>query len=251
MTMGMHDGRVAAVTGGAGGIGRAVAARLAADGAAIAVLDLDGAAAGAAATELAHAGFKAAGIAIDVGDDSSVEGAFRKTAEQLSDPDILVNVAAIAGQGVPVEDMSLPEWDEMFRVNTRSVFLCTRAVIPAMRRKKWGRIVNFASEVAHRGNPGLAHYAASKAAVIGFTKCLAHEVVADGIRANVIAPGPTDTPMLAGIDDALLVKIKQLMPVGRLGTPEEIAAATAYLASNEADFCVGTTLNVNGGAFMA
>ena len=248
--MSIHDGRVAAVTGGAGGIGRAVAARLAAEGAAVAVLDLDGAAAATVAGELTSEGFTAAGIAINVGDDSSVDGAFRKTAEQLGDPDILVNVAAIAGQGVPVVDMSLSEWDDMFRVNVRSVFLCSRAVIPAMQRKKWGRIINFASEVAHRGNPGLAHYAASKAAVIAFTKCLAHEVVSDGIRANAIAPGPTDTPMLAGIDDALLTKIKELMPVGRLGTPDEIAAATAYLASDEADFCVGTTLNVNGGAFM-
>ena len=248
--MATHDGRIAAVTGGAGGIGRAVAGRLAAEGAAIAVLDLDGAAAGAVASTLVADGYAAAGFAIDVGDNSSVDGAFRKAVEQLGDPDILVNVAAIAGQGVPVEDMALDEWDEMFRVNTRSVFLCSRAVLPGMRRKKWGRIINFASEVAHRGNPGLAHYAASKAAVIGFTKCLAHEVVADGIRVNAVAPGPTDTPMLAGIDDALLVEIKGLMPVGRLGKPDEIAAATAYLASDDADFCVGTTLNVNGGAFM-
>ena len=147
--------------------------------------------------------------------------------------------------------MPLGDWDEMFRINLRGTFLCCRAVLPGMRRNKWGRIVNFASEVAHRGNPGLSHYAASKAAVIAFSKCLALETVGDGIAVNILSPGPTDTDMLAGIDEEVVEKlVKDLMPIGRLGMPEEIAAAALFLASNDASFCIGATLNANGGTYL-
>ena len=120
-----------------------------------------------------------------------------------------------------------------------------------MRQRKWGRIVNFASEVAHRGNPGLSHYAASKAAVIAFSKCLALEAIPDGICVNTLSPGPTDTSMLSGIDEDVIAKlVNDLMPIGRLGKPEEIAAAALFLASDDAAFCVGTTLHANGGAYL-
>lgn len=139
----------------------------------------------------------------------------------------------------------------MFHINLRGTFLCCRAALPGMRKKKWGRIVNFASEVAHRGNPGLSHYAASKAAVIAFSKCLALEVIGDGICVNTLSPGPTDTTMLSGIDPEVIAKlVHDLMPIGRLGKPEEIAAAALFLASDEAAFCVGATLNANGGAYL-
>ena len=240
-------GKTAAVTGGAGGIGGAIAAHFAAEGARLAILDLD---AGAAAEMAVGLGADHFSHGLDVGDEASVEAAFAAAAEALGDIDVLVNTAAIAGAG-RVEEMPLEEWDDMFRVNLRGTFLCCRAVLPGMRRRQWGRIVNFASEVAHRGNPGLSHYAASKAAVIAFTKCLALEAVGDGIAVNTLSPGPTDTAMLAGIDEEVIEKlVNDLMPIGRLGTPEEIAAAALFLASDDASFCVGATLNANGGTYL-
>ena len=123
--------------------------------------------------------------------------------------------------------------------------------MPAMRQRKWGRIVNFASEGAHRCNPGLSHYAASKAAVIAFSKCLALEAGGGGICVNTLSPGPTDTSMLAGIEPEVIAKlVDDLMPIGRLGKTEEIAAAALFLASDDAAFCVGATLNVNGGTYL-
>ena len=146
--------------------------------------------------------------------------------------------------------MQTDMWDRMFAINLRGTFLCCRAALPGMQEKGWGRIVNMASEVAMRGHPGLSHYAASKAGVIAMTKCLALEVAGDNIRANVVAPGPTDTSMLSEIDEETLANlISELMPIGRLGKPEEIAAAALYLASDDADFCIGTTLNINGGTY--
>ena len=244
------SGKTAAITGGAGGIGAAIAHRFAAEDATLALLDLngDGAAQTAAALNGPSSGHY--GAAIDVSDETSVENAFAAAAEAVGEIDILVNTAAIAGAS-PVEEMAVADWDQMLRVNLRGTFLCCRAVMPAMRRRKWGRIVNFASEVAHRGNPGLSHYAASKAAVIAFSKCLALEAVGDGICVNTLSPGPTDTSMLAGIEPEVIVKlVDDLMPIGRLGKTEEIAAAALFLASDDAAFCVGTTLNVNGGTYL-
>ncbi len=243
-------GKVAAITGGAGGIGGAVARLFAAEGAAVAVLDLEAAGAEALAAELAAGGAKAMGAALDVADEAAVERAFRSAAEALGPADILVNTAAIAGAGT-VAEMAVADWDRMIRINLRGPFLCARAVLPAMREKQWGRIINFSSEVALRGNAGLSHYAASKAGVIAFGKCLAHEAIADNITVNTLAPGPTDTAMLAGLDPAVIeTLINELMPIGRLGLPDEIAAAALFLAGDDGAFCVGATLNVNGGTTM-
>jgi len=240
-------GKIAAIVGGAGGIGSAIAHRFAVEGATVCLLDRDQADPDTAAQKINGA----FGVPVDIGDHESVADAFKIVAARVGDVDILVNAAAIAGAGL-VEELALADWDEMFRINTRGTFLTCRAVLPAMRRKGWGRIINMSSEVALRGNAGLSHYAASKAAVIAFTKCLAHECVGDGVRANVIAPGPTDTAMLSGIDADVIKKlVNDLMPIKRLGRPEEIAAAALYLASDDAEFCVGMTLNINGGTLMA
>ena len=242
------SGKLAAITGGAGGIGATIARRFAEEGATLALLDLNGDGAAETATGLNGAGHY--GGAVDVGDEASVESALAAAAEALGEIDILVNTAAIAG-AASVEEMAVVEWDDMIRVNLRGTFLCCRAVLPGMREKKWGRIVNFASEVAHRGNPGLSHYAASKAAVIAFSKCLALEAIGDGICVNTLSPGPTDTSMLAGIEEEVIAKlVNDLMPIGRLGKTDEIAAAALFLASDDASFCVGTTLNVNGGTYL-
>ena len=241
-------GKTAAITGGAGGIGAAIARRFAEEGATLALLDLNGDGAAEIATALNGTGHY--GGAIDVGEEASVENALAAAAEAAGEIDILVNTAAIAGAAL-VEEMAVSDWDDMIRVNLRGTFLCCRAVMPAMRRRKWGRIVNFASEVAHRGNPGLSHYAASKAAVIAFSKCLALEAIGDGVCVNTLSPGPTNTSMLAGIEEEVIEKlVNDLMPIGRLGKTEEIAAAALFLASEDASFCVGTTLNVNGGTYL-
>ena len=242
------SGKTAAITGGAGGIGAAIARLFAEQGATLALLDLNGDGASETAAGLNGAGHF--GGAVDVGEEASVVGAFAAAAEAVGEIDILVNTAAIAG-AAPVEEMAVADWDDMIRINLRGTFLCCRAVLPGMRQKKWGRIVNFASEVAHRGNPGLSHYAASKAAVIAFSKCLALEAVVDGICVNTLSPGPTDTAMLAGMhEDVIEMLVNDLMPIGRLGKTEEIAAAALFLASDDASFCVGTTLNVNGGTYL-
>ena len=242
------SGKTAAITGGAGGIGAAIARLFAEQGATLALLDLNGDGAAENASALNGAGHY--GGAVDVGEEASVASAFATAAEAVGEIDILVNTAAIAG-AAPVEEMAVVDWDDMIRINLRGTFLCCRAVIPAMRQRKWGRIVNFASEVAHRGNPGLSHYAASKAAVIAFSKCLALEAVGDGVCVNTLSPGPTDTSMLAGIEEEVINKlVNDLMPIGRLGKTEEIAAAALFLASDDASFCVGTTLNVNGGTYL-
>ena len=248
--MAILAGKTAAITGGAGGIGGAIAQRFAEEGATLAVLDLDREGAEKTAAALSGPATGHFSAAIDVGDEASVTSAFAAAGEALGGIDILVNSAAIAGAGT-VEEMAVAEWDRMLHINLRGTFLCCRAVLPGMKRKKWGRIVNFASEVAHRGNPGLSHYAASKAAVIAFGKCLALEAITDGICVNTLSPGPTDTAMLAGIDEEVIAKlVDDLMPIGRLGEAREIAAAALYLASNDAAFCVGTTLNVNGGTYL-
>ena len=244
------SGKTAAITGGAGGIGGAIARCFAGEGATLALLDLNGDGAAELAASLAGSDSGHFGGAIDVGDEASVNAAFATAAEAIGGIDILINTAAIAGAGT-VEEMPVEEWDRMIQINLRGTFLCCRAVLPAMRQRKWGRIVNFASEVAHRGNPGLSHYAASKAAVIAFSKCLALEAIPDGICVNTLSPGPTDTTTLSGIDENVIAKlVNDLMPIGRLGKPEEIAAAALFLASDDAAFCVGTTLHANGGAYL-
>ena len=164
--------------------------------------------------------------------------------------DILVNNAGITEDSLFMR-MDYLKWNRVINTNLNSNFLLTNSFIRKMIKKKWGRIVNFSSEVAHRGNPGLSHYAASKAGVIAFSKCLALEVIDDGICVNTLAPGPTDTTMLSGLDKTVIKKlIDDLMPIGRLGRPEEIAAAALFLSSEEAAFCVGSTIAANGGSYL-
>ena len=249
--MGRLEGHIAVITGGAGGIGKEIAKRFSFEGAAIALLDIDKEAVGKVASEISKDGGIIMSSIIDVTNEESILNAYSNVISNIGDPDILVNSAAIAG-GSELEDMSTSDWDQIMNINLRGTFLCCREIIPIMKRIGWGRIINIASEVADRGHPGLSHYAASKAAVIAMTKCLALEVVSDNIRANVLSPGPTKTQMLDGLDEITLSNLlSDLMPIGRLGKPEEIAAAAVYLASDEADFCVGTTLNINGGTYRS
>src|SRR5712675_406202 len=212
--MGKLSGKVALVTGGASGIGRAIVGALAAEGADIGIVDRNAAGAKAAADETAKLGVRAIAASADVGDEAKMKSAFGAVTAALGDIDILCNNAGIHTISF-LDDMPIDMWDEMMRVNLRSVFLCTRLVLPAMRRKKWGRIINTASQLGMKGSPDLVHYCAAKAGVIGFTRSLAHEVARDGITVNAIAPGPIETQMLAGLSQEWRKAKLAELPIGR------------------------------------
>ena len=191
-------GKIALVTGAGSGIGRAIADLFAREGASIGVVDLDAAkAAGRRPRRSPGTACRTAGVAADVGDEPAVKAAFGAIVAALGEMDILVNNAGMDTTS-PVEDMPTAMLDDMIRVNLRSTFLCTREVLPAMRRKGWGRIINLSSQLAHKGGPTMAHYCAAKAGIIGFTKSLAYELAGDGITVNSISPGPIDTPLSEG-----------------------------------------------------
>jgi NAD(P)-dependent dehydrogenase (short-subunit alcohol dehydrogenase family) len=244
-------GRHALVTGGGSGIGRAIVHRLGRDGAVVTVLDLDLAAAGRVVAELGAAGITAGAVAADVASGDAVRAAAEEARRRRGAVHVLVCCAGIAGFA-PVVTMTEAQWDRMLAVHLRGTFLVTQAVLPDMLAARWGRIVTLSSVGGLRGGPQLAHYAAAKAGVIGFTKALALEVGADGVTANAIAPGLVDTPMLrgSGIPADILEQSRRQIPVGRLGTPEDIAAACAFLVSEEAAFVTGQVVSPNGGGWL-
>ena len=247
--MGKLSGKTAIVTGGASGMGRGVALNFAEEGASVAVLDKNEAGAMEVAEAAAASGAKAIGLACDVGDEPSVKSAFAAAAQALGDIDILVNNAGIDTTEL-IENMSTEMWDDMMRVNLKSIFLCSREVIPAMKRNKWGRIINFSSQLAHKGAPLTAHYCASKAAVMGFTRSLAYELVEHGITVNSINPGPIDTPLYMGIPEAWRLEKEASMPIKRPGRVEEVVPTVLLLASDAGSFYVGASMNMNGGDVM-
>lgn len=247
--MGKLSGRVAVVTGGASGIGHGIAELFARAGAEVAIVDVNATRARAVADNLASYGVRSAAAAADVGDEPQVKRAFSTIRAALGEVDILVNNAGIDTTSRLV-DMPTEMWDEMIRVNLRSIFLCTREVLPAMQRRKWGRIINIASQLAHKGADTMVHYCAAKAGVMGFTRALAYEVVKDNITVNSINPGPIETPLLRGIPQSWLDRKFAELPIGRPGRVEEVAPAALLLASEEGSYFVGSSLNMNGGDYM-
>lgn len=247
--LGKLTNKTALVTGGARGIGRAIALALAREGADVAVLDLRLADAQKAAAEIAELGVRSIAVAADVGDEAAVKAAIADTISAFGRIDILVNNAGI-DTTAKVVDMSTEMWDDMMRINLRSIFLCSRAVLPGMLERKYGRIINLSSQLAHKGAPLMAHYAAAKAGVIGFTRSLAYEVAREGITVNAICPGPVDTELFRGLPEAWRKQKLGELPIGRAGSVDEIAPAAVLLASDEGSYFIGATLNPNGGDYM-
>jgi NAD(P)-dependent dehydrogenase (short-subunit alcohol dehydrogenase family) len=245
------DGRIAVVTGGASGIGRSICLRLARQGLRIAILDLDLAGARRVADEVAAGGGRALAIATDVRSAGSVQAAAAQVHEALGPAAVLVNDAGIAGL-VPFPEMTEAQWQEMLDVHMTGTFRCTRAFIGDMLAAGWGRIVNIASVAGLRGGPALVHYSAAKAGIIGFTKALAAEVGPQGITVNAIAPGLIDTPLLrkSGFPEGIVQQLLAISPIKRIGIPEDVAAACAYLVSEEASFFTGQVMSPNGGGHV-
>lgn len=245
--MGKLDGRVAIVTGAATGLGRGIALLYAAEGADVAILDRNGPGAATVAEAIRALGRRSTSVQVDVSDEAAVKAAISTAIEALGPPDILVNNAGIATVSL-LEDMQTAMWDEMLRVNLSSVFFCTRAVLPHMRARQYGRIINISSQLAHKGGEGMAHYAAAKAGVLGLTRSLAYEVTRDNIAVNAICPGPLLTDMRLPPEWA--AKKQNELVIGRQGRVEEVAPTALLLATEEAAFYVGATFNPNGGDIM-
>lgn len=243
------NGKVALVTGGGSGMGEGIAYAFAQEGAAVGIVDRNGEGAVRVADAISAKGGTAATATADVGDEREVKQAFGSIVGSLGEVDILVNNAGIDTTST-VEEMPTDMWDEMMRVNLRSMFLCSREVIPAMRRKQWGRIINFSSQLAHKGGAMMAHYCASKGAVLSFTRSLALELTADGIAVNAICPGPIDTPLLRGIPQEWLDAKYQEMPIKRPGRVDEVVPTIVMLASDDGSYYIGASMNMNGGDVM-
>jgi 2-hydroxycyclohexanecarboxyl-CoA dehydrogenase len=244
-------GRVAVVTGAGKGMGEAMARRLAEDGFAVAVLDIDTPNAKRVGDEIAAKGHRAIAVGdVDVADRSSVNAAMQQVRDELGPIQVLVNNAGISGFTKFME-ITDEIWDRIFAVNLTGAFYCTQAVVPDMVGAGWGRIVNISSSSAQTGHPYMAHYAATKGGMIAMTRALAHELGPKGITVNTIPPGSIVTPMMrdAGSDGNLgdLEKLAKSLPVRRLGEVEDIAAACSYLCRDEAGYVTGQILGVNGG----
>ena len=239
-------GRVAVVTGGAQGIGRAVVERLVAGGAEVAIWDRD-----KKLTEETAAQLKSSGtvipVIVDVSDESEVEAARDATLSRLRKIDILVNNAGVAGVNANVADYPVSEWDRVIRVNLRSQFLCCRTVIPGMIAQNYGRIANVASIAGKEGNPTASAYSASKAAVIALTKSLAKEVATHDISVNALAPAAARTRIFEQVSEQHIAYMLTRIPRGRFVTVEEISATIAFMVSQECSFTTGFTFDVSGG----
>lgn len=239
--------KVAVVTGASRGIGAAIAKELCACGYRVAVCYRTGAQAAQALCEaLTKEGKTAAPFCVDVRREESVRVMFQKVREALGEPSLLVNNAGIARQKL-FTDLTADDWDDMMASTVRGAFLCTREALPAMIRRKWGRVVNISSMWGQVGASCEVDYSAAKAAVIGMTKALAKEVAPSGITVNAVAPGAVDTDMLACFSQEEKQVIADETPLERLGAPEDIAKAVAFLCSDDAGFITGQVLGVNGG----
>jgi 2-dehydro-3-deoxy-L-rhamnonate dehydrogenase (NAD+) len=230
------SGRVALVTGGASGIGEAVARRLLEDGARVASLDLDVATRDGVLS-----------LSGDVARSADVERAVTRVEEELGPIDVLVCSAGVPGASLPSVETSDEEWRRVMAINADGVFFCNRAVAPGMVERGYGRIVNVASIAGKEGNPMAVAYSASKAAVIALTKAIGKDLARTGVVVNCVAPAVIETPILEGISQEHIEYMVERIPMGRMGTPEEVAALICWLASEECSFSTGATYDISGG----
>ncbi len=242
-------GRVALVTGASQGIGRACALKLAQSGATVALAARGQEKLQALAAEIVAGGGNAAAFTLDVGDEEQIKATFKAVIAQFGKIDILVNNAGITRDQL-VMRMKRADWDAVLNTNLTSAYLCTQQAISSMLKQRWGRIINITSIFGQTGQAGQANYAASKAGLIGLTMAIAREVSSRNITCNAVAPGFIETAMTSGLSDDFKQNAVKMIPLGRVGTPEEVASAVTFLASEEASYITGHVLNVNGGMLM-
>jgi 3-oxoacyl-[acyl-carrier protein] reductase len=241
---GRYAGRTAIVTGGASGLGRAVAARIVAEGGRVALWDLNADALAAARDAVGASDVQA----LDVSDQAAVEAAAKASAAALGGKvDVLVCSAGITGATVPVQDFPVDSWLRVFDINVHGLFYCNRAIVPLMLAQGYGRIVNVASVAGKEGNPNASAYSASKAAVIGFTKSLGKELAGKGVIANAITPATFESPILAQLPQSQVDYMRSKIPMGRLGEVDESAAMICFMASEECSFTTASTFDTSGG----
>ncbi|HZQ24677.1 MAG TPA: 3-oxoacyl-[acyl-carrier-protein] reductase [Terriglobales bacterium] len=243
------SGRVAFVTGASQGIGRACALELAKSGATVALAARNREKLEQVAAEMTSAGGTAAIFPLDVADEDQVKCAFKAAISQLGKIDILVNNAGMTRDQL-IMRMKRADWDTVLNTNLTSAYLCTQQAISSMLKQRWGRIVNVTSIFGQIGQAGQANYASSKAGLIGLTMAVAREVASRNITCNAVAPGFIETAMTSALPDELKQTALKMIPLGRVGTVEEVAHAVRYLASDEASYITGHVLNVNGGMLM-
>jgi 3-oxoacyl-[acyl-carrier protein] reductase len=242
-------GRVALVTGASQGIGRVCALKLAAAGAAVAVAARNEERLNELVNEITSAGSKAAAFPLDVSNEEQIKTAIKAAIAQFGKIDILVNNAGITRDQL-VMRMKRADWDAVLQTNLTSAYLCIQQVIGSMLKQRWGRIINITSVFGQMGQAGQANYASSKAGLIGLTMAIAREVGSRNITCNAVAPGFIETAMTAGLGDEFKQNAVKQIPLGRVGSPGDVASAVAFLASDEASYITGHVLNVNGGMLM-
>src|SRR5512136_2935343 len=242
-------GRIALVTGASQGIGRACALRLAKAGAALAVAARNQQKLDEVVAEITAAGGQATAFVMDVADEEQIKAGVKAAIGQFGKIDILVNNAGITRDQL-VMRMKRTDWDAVLNTNLTSAYLCIQQVIGSMLKQRWGRIINITSVFGQTGQAGQANYASSKAGLIGLTMALARELASRNITCNAVAPGFIETSMTAGLSEEFKQNAVKMIPLGRVGTPDDIANAVSFLASEEASYITGHVLNVNGGMLM-
>ncbi len=243
------SGQVALVTGASQGIGRTCALRLAKDGAAVAAAARNQDKLNELVAEITAAGGKAAAFPLDVADEDQIKSVVKAAIAQFGKIDILVNNAGITRDQL-VMRMKRADWDAVLQTNLTSAYLLIQQVIGSMLKQRWGRIINITSVFGQMGQAGQANYAASKAGLIGLTMAIAREVGSRSITCNAVAPGFIETAMTAGLGEEFKQNAVKQIPLGRVGSPDDVAAAVAFLASEDASYITGHVLNVNGGMLM-
>jgi len=243
------SGRVALVTGASQGIGRACSLKLAASGATVALAARNQEKLAELAQAIESGGGKALAFPVDVADEDQVKTAFKTALGQLGKIDILVNNAGITRDQL-VMRMKRADWDSVLNTNLTSAYLCVQQVMASMLKQRWGRIINITSIFGQMGQAGQANYAASKAGLIGLTMAIAREVGSRQITCNAVAPGFIETAMTSGFSEEFRQNAVKAIPLGRVGAPEDVANAVAFLASEEASYITGQVLSVNGGMLM-